>query len=278
MFFPYPDVTEGDTHTADLRIIKKLDIKPSDLGSMECVISKNQALGETLIGRPKLVINKYKGNLFEHLINLDISENVEDYVSQPDKEKIMEFVSKFSVPYPNRQDVTGQFRDDPNISFMSNGDEINWVFIPYTSKPQVVQVGFFEMFQIQYLEVRRIAKKIKENNLDAMEIEGVFNNYLSGNNLYLNSLDKQDFKINWRSKTCLNLCYLELYSLLLSKQLIKTCKYCLRDFKTAKGNVLVCSNCKDTNEPRKKYYYDHQQEEKEKAKLRMRKNRSRASV
>jgi hypothetical protein len=275
LFFPYPNINKNQTYMATLRIINSLDIKKSDLLPSEVIVSKNYATQETLVAKHEFDTFVYNGRLYEKLINLEISTDLSIPTSREDKIKIMNFVGKYSIPYPNVHNISSNTRKSINKSD-STADVINWLFVPFSSLPQNHNsINFFEFFRECYAEFKSIISLLKSGgDLRKSPLQLIFNNYLFGNNLYLNPLDDPNYKTTWRSNSSLHLCYLELYATIMAKQKIKTCKYCHKDFEASKGNMTMCIQCRIDNASRKKNYYDNIIVEREKARERMKRLRN----
>ncbi len=280
LFFPYLDRSSGGFYRSYLRIIKKIHFTKSDLiNPFEIVVCKDFKTGETLLARPTFEKNKYTGRLYEKLLNLKISLNPDTPISKEDKDKIMSFVSLYGQPAGNQQEISRSIKSDPNTSYFEDGDEINWLFCPYKSRPQDrTIVGYFEAFQNMLRDFVNSAEIVKSGKtFELGGLQTVFNNGLAGNHLILNPDYGKGHYLSWENSTCLNLCYLELYGALLSGQTLKTCKYCNAIFESTKSNEVRCHNCRSENTYRKTYYQKNIQVEREKAKTRMAKLRSKSS-
>lgn len=295
LFFPYPD-RDSITDKATLRTVKKLDIAKSDfVNHLEIVVSKDFVIGETLLASPTGGRTNYTGRLYEKLLNLKISLNPDQPISPEDKDRIMDFVGSYAQPRSNSQEMSAQIRADPNTSWdKDRGDEINWLFFPYTSKPQDrTRLGFFESFQNMYRDFIGCFEIIESRKTFGLGgLRTVFDNALAGNRLTLNPAydippkevvtesgeritikHTNEHSIDWVSETSIDLCYLELYSLLISRQSIKICKYCNERFESSKSNEVRCRKCRVESVSRKMYYRKNIHMEREKARIRMAKKR-----
>ena len=261
--FLYPKGISGKCYKSHFRIINKLDIKPSDLKPHEIEISKDNVYGETLVGRPLFELTKYDGKLYEKLIQLNLPH--EGNLGSEEKNKIIKFISDYSSPYGPIK--LGEYMSDPI------GKEINWVFIPYEINFHRTEGDFYRIFRNMYVDFVETVEIIKSGSLELLNsYHGNFNDGLKGNYLYLPKYNN-GYRITWFSNTCLDLCYLELYELIISNQKIKNCKYCNQIFESSKSNEVRCNNCKNPAVYRKLYYYRNPEKEREKARERMRKIR-----
>lgn len=281
LFFPFLEEKKR-FYNASLRLINKLYIKKEDLQPFEIVISKDYLEGITLVGKPRESFTEVSGNFFEKLYNLKINLDKNKKISFSERKIIIDFVSKYAQPkmLGQEQTIIRHFSDNPNNSFFEEGDEIEWLFFPYVSKPQdKTLIDYFYAFRNMLRDFKETVDLIKDNqHFKPGGITSVFNFHLSQNRLYLNpNYGDKDFlghSLCWISKTSLSLCYLELYSLIISKSKIKLCKYCNSLFVSEKSNRTRCDNCmKDFNLFRRIYYQKHIEIERERARLRMRKHR-----
>lgn len=247
----------GECFKTKLRLVSTLNPK---LKNGEILISKDYNSNESLVGKPEFdELTKYEGKLYEKLLQLDLPEN--EKLNNIHKKQIIEFVSSYGCPI-------GPINIESRI--VSEGAKINWVFIPYTINTKQGEGTFFNDFRNMYIDfIDTVESVISENQEILSSFEGTFNIGLQGNYLSLrNKDDKTPFE--WISETCLNLCYLELYTLLISKQKLKVCKYCKETFESSKNNELRCDKCKKPDVYRRAYYFNNHDKEKDKAKKRMR--------
>jgi hypothetical protein len=267
--FLYPKTLAGECFKSEFRIIKSLDVNPSELKPLEIIIDIDYSTGETLVGRPLLnKTTKYEGRLYEKLLTLKLPHD--GALNEEEKEKILKFVSNYGSPIGNSVSLQGQLIN-------SHGAEINWAFILYTIDLEQGGANFFSSFRNMYVDFVGAVEIIKSGKLELLNnYKGTFDIGLEGNKLILPSypLNEINRLPKWISNTSLNLCYLELYELLSSNQQIKTCKYCGTLFESSKSNELRCNNCKNPSVYRKLYYTRNNEEEKEKAKNRMKKLRA----
>lgn len=272
----------GFTHGINLRIINKLDIQPEDLINEEVVISKDYITNETLIGRPLGLKVRYEGYLYEKFLNLNLDRNVRKDISTEEKQKIMDFISKYAIPYYSPMELISIFRENINNSDYESRDEISWLFIPYVSKPQDRNsVSFFYIFRNAYINFQDAVKIATNKNYKNLEyLEGVFNNMLKGNypQIDIQQLKKGEYGLKWISQTSLQQCYFELFNFILSRQTLKECKYCGNKFEGSKSNVVRCADCRKPSIYRKQYYEKHKVEERRKARVRMKNLRSKIKL
>lgn len=258
--FLYPKAITGECFKSQLRIVNKLDIEESDLENGEIIISKDYANNELLLGKPTFEITKYEGRMYEKLIQLNLKH--EGTLSFEEKSRIIQFVSQFGAPLGP-------------IGLASQN--FNWVFIPYEIDLRRGEGEFFSSFRNLYVDFKDTIEIIKSGDLHLLNrYQGSFNNGLQGNRLYLPPFET-GYSIKWINDTCLNLCYLELYELLLSNQKIKVCKYCNSLFESSKSNEVRCKNCKNPAIFRKLYHLRNLTSERLKAKERMRRLRLKKS-
>jgi hypothetical protein len=277
LFFPYPSSEGGYTATIKMRLISEADLAthPIETAAHEVVISKDYQTGEILLASHIGGKKHYEGRMYEKLIQLDISQNVDEDLTAADKTNILDFVSQFSCPLPTPLNLWINMRSDPFKSKREEGDEINWLFIPYESKPlDQSRVSFFYDFRNAYNDFLNCFEAVKNNDSGKLKrYEGVFNMHLKNSHLYLTRNGGKAYSISWISNTCLDLCYLELYSLLISNQSIKVCKYCSSYFESSKSNELRCKECKKPEIYRTIYYEKNKPTEQLKARERMKKLR-----
>lgn len=277
-FIPLPDLSHWGVRSVKLEVLKRLDIKESDISlNGKFVVYKDYVLKEMLISSIPGPEEKHSGRLYQQLLKLDLPIDKTKDLLDSEKQRIMDFVGKFAIPSDSYQNMIGLFRNKPDRSLSEGGDSISWLFIPYKSKPQEKSISYFDLFHDAYLNVLKIYKAIKSGDIDLLErYGGVFDTYLKGNNLRFFRDKNGPVRLKFTSQTSLNLCYLELYDLLLSGQKIKECKYCRIDFESSKGNELRCSDCKlNTSIYRKLYYEKHIEREHLTSRERAKKNRKR---
>lgn len=277
LFFPYPSSEGGYTSTITMRLISEADLAmhPINTAKLEVVVSKDYQTGEILLASPFGNRNHFEGRMYEKFIQLSISQNIEEDLTSIDKIKIINFVSQYSRPSSTPQSLWINMRSDPFKSYREEGDEINWLFIPYESKPHdQSRVSFFYDFRNAYSDFLNCFEAVKNSDSGKLKrYEGVFNMHLKNSHLYLTRNGGKAYSISWISNTCLDLCYLELYSLLISNQSIKVCKYCNKYFESNKSNELRCQECKNPAIYRKTYYERNRSIEQLKARTRMKKFR-----
>lgn len=264
--FLYPKSLAGECYKSRFRLLPTLEVKPSYLKPLEIIISKDFTTGETLLGRPILNrTTKYNGRLYEKLLTLNLPR--EGRLNNQTKIQVLDFISMYGSPLGGPISLQGQL-------IGSDGEEINWAFIPYEINLNYGE--FFSTFRNMYVDFVDTVEIIQSGNLDLLNnFRGTFDLGLEGNKLVLPPYPLNDFNRlpKWISYTCLNLCYLELYELLSSNQKIKSCKYCGNLFESSKSNELRCNNCKNTSVYRKMYYARNLFSERESARNRMKKYR-----
>lgn len=272
---PYEDI---DYRQISMRIIK--DFKDQKIPQIngDVVICKNNS-NEILVANPNGKKTVFKGYLFLELVKLNLSD--QDNVSDEDKIKIINFVSKYGIPYSEKRNQEACFRKDALSSLYEDGDKINWLFVNYNSKPQDIgSSNFFDYFKWNYQEFLSIYKLIEKE--DYQEISNkyayLFDKCLNGNTFKFVYNKNGVVEGKWLSKTCLDRCYLELYSVILTKQKIKTCKYCGSEFTSQKENRLRCDNCQNPIVGSKKYREKNKDECNRKARERMRKIRAKENL
>ena len=140
----YPKTLAGECFKSQFRILKTHSIKASDLRPLEIVLSNDYMNGETLVGRPLLdKMTKYEGRLYEKLLALKLPPD--GNLSREEKEKILKFVSDYGTPVGTPVSLQGQITDP-------QGEEINWVFIPYTIDLEQGGANFFSTFRNMYVD------------------------------------------------------------------------------------------------------------------------------
>lgn len=254
-----PVLATGECFKTKLRLISTLNPK---LRSREIIISKDYISKETLVGKPAFELTKYEGKLYEKLLQLNLSRD--GVLNKADKRQIINFVNTYGCP-------VGPINME--AMFVSKDVDINWVFVPYTINTEQGQGTFFNHFRNIYTDfIDTVDAIISNNPIMLKSFEGSFNLGLQGNYLSLrNKDDKTPYR--WISNTCFNLCYLELYNLLISQQKLKVCKYCRNIFESSKSNEIRCDECKKLDVYRRARYYLNHEKEKLQSKIRMRRYR-----
>lgn len=264
--FLYPKSSSGECYKSQFRLLPTLEVKASELKPLEIIISKDFTIGETLLGRPILNrTTKYNGKLYEKLLALNLPRD--GRLNNKTKLQLLDFISMYGTPLGGPISLQGQLTG-------SDGEEINWAFIPY--EINLKNGEFFSTFRNIYSDFVDTVEIIQSGNLDLLNnFRGTFDLGLEGNKLVLPPYPLNDFNRlpKWISYTCLNLCYLELYELLSSNQSIKTCKYCGNFYESSKRNELRCNNCKNPTIYRKLYYARNSEKERQTARERMKKLR-----
>ena len=264
-------------YESELRIVDGVDVGPSELKEFEAVISKNYIKKRSLIGKITGRFNEIEGKLYEKLLSLDLPLAPSTTELQDKYETvIISFVHKYSIPWGTAQEIDVLFRDQRFKSRKNEKVYMNWPFIPFESDLTERGSDFFRSFWFKWLDFKNTYEAVKsgdENNI--FQMSNVINMYLKNTYPVLkppSQIDKQ-YHVAMEAKTCLSLCYLELYNYLISHQTIKACPYCEKDFATSKSNRTGCVACRTSYAYKKRHYYNNIFEERRKARERMRKNR-----
>lgn len=273
---PYEEI---NYRQISMRVIKDFKDQKIPLINGDVVICKDNSNNEILVANPNGKKTVFKGYLFLELAKLNLSD--QDNVSDEDKIKIINFVSKYGIPYCEKRNQEACFRKDALSSLYEDGDKINWLFINYNSKPQNIgSSNFFDYFKWNYQEFLNIYRLLEKEDYKEIsdKYESLFNKCLGGNifKFFYNKENAVEGK--WISRTSLDRCYLELYSVILTKQKIKTCKYCGSKFISQKENRLRCYDCQDPIVGSKRYREKNKEECNRKARERMRKIRSKENL
>jgi len=272
---PLDDVTEY--HQSLVRTIPSIHIRKQMLENGEVIISKNYEKNETLVANPNSNKTLVRGYLYPELLKLNL--DLGDAITQLDKEKIINFVQKYSIPSKSKKKLQVCFRKNQNNSDYKKGDKVNWLFLDYFSKPQDNNIDYFEFFKWNYSDFIKIHEAIKNEDYQKLnKYRETIDKFLEGNSLQYVYSKEKGVGIKWVSSTCLNRCYLELYSILLTKQKIKVCKYCGSEFTSSKENRLRCFECQDSVVFSRKYRLLYPEKTRKKAKERMRKNRAKEKL